>query len=266
MADEVIHDTGKDYKPSIPVGTDPDTKKIIRREKNARIRRKKSGKKEAQFPPDDHIYVLAPIGSAQGQAAENSDVKVSGYVLRVDKDHSPQPGEKGIGDFSGNMILFCVDGCPDATFYQFYKLKATYDWTQGFSHGDEDWDTGDWRYDTIRGGKGPYIPLPDNPASGASPQPGMFDAPGQWGTPGETMAHHRGDKMTWTYEFETFVCCNKKLIGFWSWSQTLVFTWGKTGGWSAPSATEASIAWNPDPAAGDACRRLKADKVCGAKK
>ena len=269
---DIIHDTGDSFNPQIPGAPDPDTGKPRRHAKKTRIRRRRNGKKEVTFPPDKTVYPLDPVPAGAGQAADNPEVKVSAYVHTVDKPKDtdqpsePPPNDSRFGDFYGNMILFCVDGCPGATFYQFYNETLSY------SNKGETGSTSGWKYDTIDGKKGKYEALPDpHPASGADPEPAMFDAPGQWGEPlgtrpPLTVPPHAGDTLTRTDEFETFVCCGHKLIGYWSWKQTATYTWGKSGGWGVTSVTPASPVWNPDPTTGgQPYDTLKADKLCAGK-
>jgi hypothetical protein len=268
--EDVIHDTGNKFNPVIPGPLDADTHKPTKHRKRVRIKRRRNGKKEVSFPPAKTIYPLDPVAGATGQAADHPDVKVSGYVHTVSKPKTgpppePPPNDPEFGDYYGNMVLFCVDGCPDATFYQFVKETLTY------SNKGETGSATDWGYDTSDGKPGKYQVLPDEPAAGASSEPATFDAPGQWGEPASTrpplnVPPHAGDTLTRTDEFETFVCCSKKLIGYWSWQQTLTYTWGKTGGWGAPDVTPASPTWNQDPTTGgNPYDRLHSDKLCSGK-
>jgi hypothetical protein len=264
------HDTPSSFEPAINGPIDRATGRRRRIPKKTRIKRYRDGKKEVTFPPSRTVYPLDPVAGAGGQATtpSNPNVKVSGYVHTVGKD-DPNPPAAGDPDdpayFHGNMIMFCVDGCKDATFYQFARQTFT------FSNRAQPGSNTSWNYDTSDQQKGPYGNVPDKPAAGAAPEPAMFDAPGQWGPPDHTVPPlavppHAGDAETRTDEFETFVCCDKKLIGFWTWTQTLIFTWEKTSNWSAPSVTPASPTWNNDPTTGgDPFQLMVKGKICGAK-
>jgi hypothetical protein len=265
--DDVIHDTGDKFQPEIPGNIDPDTHKPKRHAKKTRIKRRRNGKKEVTFPPAPTIYPLDPVPSGDAKIAGDPEVHVSAHVHTLSKPKpnepppEPPPSDSTFGDFYGNMVLFCVDGCPDATFYQFYNQSFEYS-----NKGETDWKSG-WRYDTGNGKAGKYNPLPDSSAPGVGAEPAMFDAPGQWGnTPPHNVAPHAGDTVTRTDQFETFVCCGKKLIGYWTWQQTLTYTWEKTSEWSAPSVTPAAPSWNADPTTGgEPYDMLRNDRICSAK-
>jgi hypothetical protein len=265
--EDPIHDTGDKFVPTIPVGWNPDTGTIKRRPKKTRIIRRRNGRKEITFPPARTVYPLDPVPSASGQAANNPGVKVSGYVHTVEEPKPtepqppPPPADEQLGKFFGNMVLFCVDGCPDATFYQFYNQTISYS-----NKGETELKSG-WRYDTLSGKPEQYGNLPDpNRPTKVDPQPAMLDAPGQWDQPGHNVAPHAGDTVTRKDEFETFVCCDHELIGYWSWGQTLTYTWAKTGGCDIASVTPAAPAWKADPTTGGApFDTLRKDKLCSGK-
>lgn len=264
--DDVIHDTGTKFNPQIPGDIDPDTHKPKRHAKKTRIKRRRNGKKEVIFPPSPTVYPLEHVPSGDGQIEGKPNVHVSAYVHTVEKpkpgDPSPEvpPNDPGFGNFYGSMVLFCVDGCPDAAFYQFYNQSFTYS-----NRGETNWKSG-WHYDTISGKPGKYEPLPDSPVAGVDSEPAMFDAPGQWGEPPYNIPPHAGDTLTRTDQFETFVCCDQKLIGYWVWEQTLTYTWGKTGGWGEPSVKPATPTWNPDPTTGgEPYDKLRKGRICSAK-
>jgi hypothetical protein len=92
----------------------------------------------------------------------------------------------------------------------------------------------------------------------------MYDAPGFWVTPAlQKNPPHAGDTQAITEQFETFVCCDHALIGYWSWQQTLTYTWQKDSTWSDPTVDPASPTWNPDASTGgDPAQMLGKDKLC----
>jgi hypothetical protein len=148
---DVAHDTKGEFNPGITVGYDPDTPRPKRVTKKLRIKRYRNGRKEVIYlePKPPKTFPLDPLAAA---SRTDAGVTVSAYGHTVSRstDGGPVDGPTDPGPFYGNMILFCVDDCPDATFFQFVKLSFAFSIAGEPAHPPTAWG-----YDTLSGKPGP---------------------------------------------------------------------------------------------------------------
>ena len=140
------------------------------------------------YPPGKSIHVQAYSAPSSGQA-----------VGKINGDPC---------DFFGKFVVFVLDGCDTFKFVQFVKES----WTEtGQPPVQEDWRVdGSDPYKTLPKGK------PDDGATSTTDWPGRFEPP--------TLNLKFGTHCDLIQNFETYVCCDGKQIGYWSWGNHVSYT------------------------------------------
>jgi hypothetical protein len=212
------------------------------------VTRRQSGKTEISYHGNSGggvlTYPLNPLGtSSTVDRGTQPKVTVTSYGHTIGTVGGEPPPSLLHQPFAGRMILFCVDGCTNVTFVQFVKQSVKYEPGElGTS------DEGKWDFDTRDHKVAPYPPLASLDKKHPM-QPAMYDAPGQWGPPQTDTPPKVGNTVTITNTFETFVCCDHAWIGYWTWNETLKFTWKKSevgagGTFGTPEVTAPDPTWH----------------------
>lgn len=267
-ADPVAQDTGE-FKPRVPVGTREG--KPVYQEVPIRITRTASGTTEITYRINRTTYPLDTLGTPTtvargGDPTKNVTVTARGRTVGPPREGELQPPTLRDGNaFGGRMILFCVDGCETVKFVQFVRSETTYSNPSAVGPGEATWG-----YDTGNKRPGEYgqVPVKDRKAPA---QPAMYDAPGQWGQPDPkdrngTSVAKVGDTVTINNTFETFVCCDKVWIGYWTWSERLTFTYrrntvGAGGTFGSPEVDAPVPTWHEGTAGATNAATLLAEKM-----
>ena len=153
----------------------------------------------------------------------------------------------------GHWIILVLSGCDAPTFFQF--IDSVTSLTGESDKKDEGWQPDPppkgtayaGSFDTGDGSKA-FIDMPglEGTSSGklCPKDKTIKSASG----PDVIKPLEDGDVFTVHYAFETFICCGRTLLGYYTWDCTLTFTYKAGAGWSDPVTTDGGApAWHPDP-------------------
>jgi hypothetical protein len=174
----------------------------------------------------------------------------SARVLAFDAVMNGAPIAKD-AKWDGESKVILVQGCSKVSFVQFERTVTTVYPPPGSTEKGKR-DKTPWRQD----GKGTTYPgTLDLPSDAGADKGAMADLPGITPADGEAKRasakkgfdkYGFGEKATFVYriELETFVCCDKKLLGFVRWAVDLTWTLGKDGKVAGPVASKTKPTWN----------------------
>jgi hypothetical protein len=160
-------------------------------------------------------------------------IKVRAYAKK-DRNIAIAKDPNGPVEWTGQWCVFAVE-CTTVKFVQF-KRRIT-KWS------NEAATTGDWKVDAKE--QDPSKPSPGTvpkPKQGGDGQGSHYDAPGGGGAPDKDVP----DNTTYTVtdEYETFVCCDKKLIGYWSWTESRTYKYMNKLALSPPAENGSAPTWH----------------------
>lgn len=167
-----------------------------------------------------------------------------------------RPHEEGKKDIKGwgHWFFLAINGCSDKlTYFQFIKVVAK---LTGEDHLDSGWKPdpepkGTPNAGTLSGEGGVSGIFLDFPGvegnSAASPCPKEKHVKDSVTGGNVAKPLEEGDEYRLLQDFETFVCCGKTVLGYYSWSFVMTYTYHKGSGWSDPvSRGTGNPTWEPD--------------------
>lgn len=185
----------------------------------------------------DTIKLARDPGGVTLHGPGSKTVHVQGYST-TSKGKLVGRLDGGDAAFYGKLVVFVVDGCANLKLVQFVK--------QTEAIGSQTTRT-DWQVD---GGTTAAQPFRGTLPKGATADDGagsMTDWPGRFEPP--TLGLPFNTKVELDQAFETYVCCDGALIGYWSWTNKVSYT-AKNGRRDGLQVDDGAPVWNRDPATG----------------